>query len=104
MSAERVAALIRRAGQTVTLRRDGSPDVQVKASMRLYRPDEIAGTILQGDREIVVSEMDLVAAGFPSPPGQQDQVVAGGAILTVQFVETRSWGETVALHVITARG
>lgn len=67
--AHAIAALDRqlaRHGQTVRLRGqadpdDGSADRRVRAFVRGYRADELAGGIQQGDSEVVLSPTDLGA-------------------------------------------
>lgn len=75
-------------GQSVTLRRFtgvGSArtftDATVRAFVRDYRPDELAGGIVQGDTVVTLSPTDVAAGGLPKIG---DKVVIDGRERTVQ--------------------
>lgn len=78
-----------------------------RAQVRGYRPQEIGGTIQQGDQECIVLKSDLDSEGFPVPPRKDDRVTkSDGLTATVQSCDanTRSvFGATVA-YVLQLRG
>ena len=71
-------ALLRR-GRPMTLRRLVTPpDTYVSAAVTGfsadYAPDDLAPPLVQGDRRLEILHADLVAAGFPWPPREPDEV------------------------------
>lgn len=98
-------------GQTVTLRRQTivNPvtyrEVTVTAVVRKYRPEELAGTIVQGDRQVIMSDSEIAADGWPGPPQVNDRVVIDGATATVvKAVDTIKVGATTVRHNLTVTG
>ena len=106
MTAQRVAAIVDRAGETVTLRRPGTPDVDVtvKASIRRYAGADLVGGIIQGTAEVILSNRELAAASWPGPPRIGDKIVRDGKVLHVESCETRNHKEETALHILRAVG
>jgi hypothetical protein len=104
MTAQRVAAIVARAGETVTLRRSPSTDATVKASIRHYRADELVGSIQQGDAEVHVAAADAGLASWPAPPRRNDKLIRDGKHLNVEACETRNFREDAALYVMRVRG
>jgi hypothetical protein len=111
VSVARIRALVERAGETVTLRRitgttsQTNTDVSLKASIRGYAPDQIDGTsIKQGDSEVIISTREIVAAGWPAPPQQNDRILRDGKPLIVHICETRNFREEVGLYILQCRG
>jgi hypothetical protein len=111
--AARVQALIGVAGETITYKLvthgaystatlQSMPSVQsytIKASVREYRPKEIAGLVQQGDREVRIAAADLSFTPRPN-----DQVVIGGKTFQVVSVNTRSPFNEAAIHILQVRG
>lgn len=61
-------------GQSVILRRitgtgnnQVSFDAQVRAWVTGYLPQELSGSIIQGDSKVILSPTDIKAAGWPGP-------------------------------------
>jgi hypothetical protein len=108
MTPESVADMIERHGETVTLRRPGTPDVDAtpKAKVRGYQPHELVNGIVQGDRQVIIGATTLAAFGWPAPPSKAagDRVLIDGKPTAVQGVETRKIGEDAAMYVIQVRG
>lgn len=107
MTATRIASIVQRHGETVTVRRLGTPnvDVSVKARLEGYGPADIAGSIIQGDRRCYIGTQDLVAQSFPLPMRKNDKVIlAGGRQLNVEGPDARKWGDDEALLVLQVRG
>jgi hypothetical protein len=113
MMADRVQALIGKAGETITstrvthgsygtATRQSPPSVQsdtMKASVRQYRAREIAGLVQQGDREVRIAAADL---SFTPQPN--DQVVIGGQTYQIVSVNTRRPCNEAAIHLVQVRG
>lgn len=84
-SAARARASINRVGQVVSFRRMSSTlpqsvvnQADVKATVAGYTPEELVNGITQGSRKIIVSRLDLEAAGFPVPLKKGDRAVLDG--------------------------
>jgi hypothetical protein len=101
------AALVE-AGQQLTLRRIGSPNVDVALSGRLqtFDPKEIGGGIVQGDRKLIIGNFSILEAGWPGPPQRGDQILfAGGTkTATVMGVDTITVGTEIVRHNLQVRG
>lgn len=104
MTAARIANIIDRAGETVTLRRLPSTDVSVKASIRQYVEHDLAGNIIQGTAEVHISNSEIAAASWPGPPQPTDRLIRDGKHLSIVSVETRNYREETALHILRVRG
>jgi len=96
-----VAEFIAQRGETITITRpsDVSVNLTAKAYCRLYRPNEIAGNVLQGDREVRIA-----ATALSQAPLKGDRVLIGGKTTTVQFVWPAKIGEETAVHILQVRG
>lgn len=114
MTPEAAWRMANRYGQTVILRRltmagtSAIPfDVEVRAKIRAYQPDELVGSITQADREAVIAALDLAAMQWPVPPREganADRVVIDGRVAVVQSVEPRaSLGGEVAMYALRIR-
>jgi hypothetical protein len=95
-----------RNGETITLRRvvpNGSPiDVQVRARVTGYAPEELVGGIMQGDRRVVLSASSVAASTFPLPIKPNDRIVVRGRLLNIQDVDEstcRIGGQLVAYEI-----
>lgn len=97
MTTDQIAADYRRAmdavGEVVTFRRftgSGSArprfDADVRARVMDYTPDELVGTIVQGDRKLILLAEDLIAAQVP-PPRKGDKIVVRGKELNIEAVD-----------------
>jgi hypothetical protein len=74
-------------------------DAEVTARVTDYEPSELVGTIVQGDRKIIVMHEDLATAQFPTPIKKGDKVVARGKELNVEAPDDntrRVQGELIA--------
>ena len=104
---ERVAAMIKKEGEPLILRRQGKPgppDLPLIGFVRGYSLDELTGDLIQGDREIRISNVEIAAAGWPGPPRDGDRVLIDGKLTTVQSAETRKLRGRIAMHVLQVRG
>jgi hypothetical protein len=82
-----LSSFLARYGQNVIVRRQVGNDAQqatdatVRAVVRGYEPQELAGGIQQGDSRVIISPVDLAAAHWPggqpvgSPPSPLDAIV-----------------------------
>lgn len=100
-------------GEEITIRRYTGTgvnrprfDATVRARVEDYRPEELVGTISQGDRRIVALAEDLYAAQFPMPVTASDKIIIRGrelAIIKADDNTRRLQGVLIALE-IQARG
>lgn len=112
-------------GQEITLRRivgTTNPiniDCTIRALVRGYKPEELAGGVIQGDSLVIISGADLDAAQWPggeavqSPPRQTDarvprkgdKVIIEGRLRNVEVAEPVYLGTGDLLRVnMTVRG
>lgn len=101
--AEAIAALdeaLADVGQLITLRRTTGTqqipfDVQVKAMVRGYSPEELIGGITQQDSMVILSPTDIDAKGWPGPataptnedrrvPRKNDKAIINGKLRNVE--------------------
>ena len=81
----------------------GTASVVVRAVIRGYKPDELVNDIVQGDRQVTISNAEILAAGWPGPPGRSDTVVIDGETAAVLLCDTRRLRGTVAMHIMQVR-
>jgi hypothetical protein len=55
----------------------------VRAQVIGYQPHELVGTIVQGDRKVILYADDLVGAGFSQPITTNDKLVVRGRELAI---------------------
>lgn len=104
MTPDNARALYRRqigaSGEVVTLARGSGPAVPALARFTNPAANELIDTLDQTQQVAIVLAEDLVAGGFPVPPGKNDVLAtADGQELVVQFVDAttrRVAGETIA--------
>jgi hypothetical protein len=111
MSPETVQDMLARRGQPMLLRRiDNSQnpavniDVTVQGWVRAYMAQELIGGIIQGDRQVTISDAEIAAAAWPGPPKRDDRINIAGRFLNVQAVNTMFIGTAVAKHTLQVRG
>jgi hypothetical protein len=102
MNAGAVAHAIDLVGKPATLRRVAGPgrfvSVTLKAVWRGYRPQELAGGIVQGDREVRIGNAEITACKWPGPPWRGDQMILEGRTFTVMVADTPTWGRESCPH------
>lgn len=96
-------------GETVLIRRYTGTganrprfDAEVKARVTEYEPSELVGTIVQGDRKLIVLHEDLVAAQFALPIRKGDKAVVRGKELNIEAPNDNSRrinGELIAWEI-----
>jgi len=109
MSAASVAAAIERRGQDLILRRifgrnDVHFDVHLKGVVRGYSPQELVGAIIQGDREVRISNQEILGKQWPGPPRRADRLRISERWVTVESVNTVIVSGETWEHVIQVRG
>lgn len=95
-----------RYGQTVTLRRPGTPDVDatVKAHLRGGTPEDVLDDRNAADRSCTIAAADPGLAAWPVPPRSGDYVVIGADRWIVAGVDARPIGAADARWDLTIRG
>lgn len=102
-----------RVGQTISVRRYSGTgparakvDTPAKARVTGYDPEELIGTIVQGDRKVIVLVEDLIENGFTLPVTTNDKLVVDGKELAIQAVDgnTRKVAGVLIAYEIQARG
>lgn len=80
--------------------------VEVKARVTGYDPDELVGTVQQGDRKVIVLVQDLIDAQFALPIVKGDKVVVRGKEMNVESADdsTRRLGIVSVAFELQARG
>lgn len=105
--------MLNMAGETVQIRRytgagTSRPraDIDVIARVVDYDPEDLVGTIQQGDRKIVVLAEDLIGAGISLPLTIADKVVVRGRELTIFAPDdsTRRVAGVLIAYELQARG
>jgi len=107
--AARAAAELARIGEPVTLRRrQGTSgtftDASIHGVLRQFDPDELTGSIRQGDAEVTIAHTPLISAFWPVPPRAGDMVVVGGRTWAVQGAMPKQMGGIIAAWVLWVRG
>jgi hypothetical protein len=81
-------------------------DVNVRAAVRGYGPEELVGSIRQGDREIIILSQDLIDKQFALPITENDRAVVRGKELAVMAPDdsTIRIGPSLIAYKFTGRG
>lgn len=105
--------MIKRAGDWVHIRRYTGQgvnrprfDTKVRARVTGYGPDELVGSIVQGDRKVILLAQDLIDAQFSLPILSSDKIVVRGRELAIVAPDdsTRRMGAVLIAYELTARG
>lgn len=92
---------IDRHGETITLRKGvNGAEINVRARVMGYTPEQLVGPITIGSRRIVIMAEDVL--GSWGAPVKNDRVVWNGVTLTVQDADSatrRIAGETIAYDI-----
>lgn len=81
-------------------------DVRCRAKVTGYAPDQLIGSIVQGDRKVILLAQDIIDAKMALPVTTADKIVVRGKELAIQAVDDstrRIAGELIAIE-IQARG
>jgi len=102
------AAMLARYGESVVLRRPTGKglhiDVDCVARVDQFQPHELIGGVIQGDRNVILANLEIEVRQWPGPPRRGDQLIIGGRTTTVQGVDTISIGDRIVRHNIQVRG
>ena len=113
MSPESAIAALDRAvhvsGEQIRLRRTTGTqqiplDVDCHACVRGYAPDELLGTIAQGDRKVILSPTEMKNAQWTWPPRVNDKCIIGGKQFTVFGTDNLSIGGQLVRIELQVRG
>lgn len=117
MTTEQIAADYRRAmdavGEVVAFRRYTGAganrprfDADIRARVMDYTPDELIGTIVQGDRKLIVLAEDMIAAQVPLDMRKGDKIVVRGKELNIEAVDdnTRRVQGVLIAYELQVRG
>ena len=75
-----------------------------QAMVRGYEPVQLVGGIIQGDRQVAISNAEIAHAQWPGPPRNGDRCVIDGRTTTIQACDTRRLRNEIVLHLIQVRG
>jgi hypothetical protein len=101
-----VEAAIAEVGQPVTLRRIGTPNIDVNLPARIlaYLPQEIGAGVVQGDRQAIIGNISILEAGWPGPPRRGDQLRFNGKTTTIMGCDSQQVGAETVRHNLQLRG
>lgn len=88
-------------GQTLKLKRGSGALVEMRGFVRGFKPNELVGTLQQGDRSVVLSPTHLGAFGVPRA---QDKAVFADGSATVQAVEPVRLNDVLVRVNLVVRG
>lgn len=111
--ADGAAALIERAGQSITYRAISTgtfsnttrkltateTDYSIRAGVREYSPREITGLVNFGDRKVIMRASDL-----PFTPKEGDKVKVGSQWFRIAAINTRNAGDNSGVHIMQVTG
>lgn len=95
---------LQRAGQDVTLKRNGETDLTVRARVRDYAASELAGTIQQGDSHVIMSPTEMADAGWEGVLTKGDRMVIDGRTRMVWTAVPKHVDGTVVRIELVVRG
>lgn len=108
MTPQQTQGMLLKYGETVVLRRPTGNgnwiECPVRARVDLFQPHEVVGGILQGDRKVIISPVELDASGWLGGLRRGDQVMIGGTTTTVQGVDVVTAGDVVQRMNMQVRG
>lgn len=103
--------LIASRGRNMTLRRSSGTfgavtyaSVTLKGFSRAYRPDPLAGSLVQADYAVEILNDEIVAASWAGPPRPTDELLMDGASFSVEGAEPIYEGAAVIGHCLMVRG
>jgi hypothetical protein len=103
---ESVYAMLTTRGEEVTLRRLGTPPIDVELLAKIDDASEqpLASNMAQYQRRVVISDLEISQAGWPGPPKRNDQIIAHGQTLTIATNDPVVIGSQTVMHRITTLG
>lgn len=94
--------------EMITFKRMGATPLSIPIRARVigYRPEELTGGIIQGDRRVFILAADATAAGIPQPIRKDsDALLIRGTLVTIKSVDDSTWrnsGELMAYELRVA--
>jgi len=106
IGADDAADLLSDFGVAVTLRRIGSPNVDVpcQAVITSVLDQVISGGVTQFRRRVTIGSTEIAAANWPSPPQKGDQIIWQSRTMTVQDVRTAGVADEIVTYQMTTLG
>ncbi len=100
---------IARHGQSLALRKncapaDGSADVTVRAFVRGYRPEELAGGVQQTDSQVVISPTVMDGTAFSAGAKRLDKILIDGRLRNVEGANPVRINGVIVRHELWVRG
>jgi hypothetical protein len=96
-----VAAVLNDHGETMTLRRAGQANLDVKAKRYSAAGVEIAGSMQDQALVIKISNAEIAASAAPNQAPRRGDTIGG---FVIQECDTRKLGATVVLHILRVGG
>jgi hypothetical protein len=98
--------MLKTRGEQVTLRRLGSPNIDVTVWAKIDGAGEqlSGGSMPQFKRRVIISNVEIAAAGWPGPPKRMDQIITAGKMMTVQTCDTANGPTEVVRHALETLG
>lgn len=96
-------------GQEIWLRKngavaDGSVDVQLRAFVRGYKPEELAGGVQQTDSQVVLSPSVLVGTPFAAGVKRLDKILIDGRLRNIEGANPVRLNGVIVRHELWIRG
>lgn len=104
--AQSIATVLQRVGRPMTLRRVGTPniDVTVYGAPNGYVPGELVGEVIQGATLVIFSDLPLQAASWPGPLRPNDKLIMDGVPRNVVADEPKYLGTDILAHFCQVKG
>ena len=110
--ADSIYGALQRFGRQMTLRRNAlgpagqtSPlDVIVYGTMKNYSPQDLVGSIVQGDSEVTFSNAEISARQWPGPPISGDKIIIDGNPRNIKAVEPKYLSTDILVYVCQVSG
>ena len=103
--ADQVAAVIAAHGESMTLKREGSTSIDVKAKRLQGSTDSIGGSAVQQEFRVRLGTAELAASSWsPASPVRTDSIVIDGRERSILDVRPLRDGDVVHLYELTVAG
>lgn len=96
-------------GQEITLRKvnaptDGTADIAVRAFVRGFRPEELAGGVQQSDSKVILSPTVLDGTPFAAGVKRLDKILIDGRLRNVEGVNPVRINGMAVRHELWVKG
>jgi len=104
-----VRSYIYQVGESATLRRlTGTQQIPMSVELRAViggaAEQQMAGSAMQMDRQVIISNHEIAAKRWPGPPRRGDRLIAGRRSYTVEDVDTIVVDDVTVQHELRVRG